>query len=396
MRLEAIRLKNFKAFRDVNITKLPKFCVLVGANGSGKSTFFDVFGFLKDALTQNVRVALQKRGGFREVVSRGCQNEAIEIELKLRVPLLQKERLVTYILKIQLDDQGLPCVAWEVLRYKRSSYGHPFHFIDYQYGKGYAVTNEDDFDKQDEELDREVSNLDRSDVLALKGLGQFDKFIAANEVRKLIEDWHISDLHMDLARSPKDAGYAEHLDVEGGNLVLVAQYIYENHPSVFKRILEAMERRVPGVSQVQAKESEEGRILLRFQDGNFKDPFLSRYVSDGTLRMFAFLVLLNDPSPHQLLCVEEPENQLYPKLLAELAEEFEIYADKGGQVFVSTHSPDFLNSVDLSSVYWLQKEKGYTKVHRASENKLLCDLLEAGDKPGWMWSQGLFEGADPL
>jgi predicted ATPase len=49
----------------------------------------------------------------------------------------------------------------------------------------------------------------------------------------------------------------------------------------------------------------------------FKDPFISRYVSDGTLKMFAYLILLNDPTPHPLLCIEEPENQLHPDLLLE-------------------------------------------------------------------------------
>ena len=65
------------------------------------------------------------------------------------------------------------------------------------------------------------------------------------------------------------------------------------------------------------------------------DPFIDRYVSDGTMKMFAYLVLLHDPAPHQFLCIEEPENQLYPTLLHELAEEFRDYAQRGGQVFVS-------------------------------------------------------------
>ena len=66
-----------------------------------------------------------------------------------------------------------------------------------------------------------------------------------------------------------------------------------------------------------------------------------------------YLILLYDPNPHPLLCVEEPENQLYPRLLPELAEEFRAYSERGGQVFVSTHSPDFLNATQLQEVFWL-------------------------------------------
>src|SRR5690606_20282672 len=99
MRIETIRLRNFKAFRDVTMTDIPSFCVIVGANGTGKSTLFDVFGFLKDCLTFNVSRALQSRGGFKEVVSRGAADEAICIELQFRLMITGSERLVTYSLE---------------------------------------------------------------------------------------------------------------------------------------------------------------------------------------------------------------------------------------------------------------------------------------------------------
>ena len=137
----------------------------------------------------------------------------------------------------------------------------------------------------------------------------------------------------------------------------------------------------------------DGRIVLRFQDGAFKDPFIARYVSDGTIKMFAYLVLLHDPLPHPLLCVEEPENQLYPQLLDELAEEFRDYAFRGGQVIVSTHSPDLLNAVKIEEVFWLTKSGGYTHVRRASDIELLQRLVKEGDRLGTLWKQGFFEGA---
>jgi len=109
--------------------------------------------------------------------------------------------------------------------------------------------------------------------------------------------------------------------------------------------------------------------------------------------MFAYLILLYDPKPHPLLAVEEPENQLYPELLYELIEEFRDYARRGGQVFVSTHSPEFINGAQLDEVYWLVKKDGFSEVRRASENELLRNLVAEGDLPGALWKQGLFEGA---
>lgn len=111
--------------------------------------------------------------------------------------------------------------------------------------------------------------------------------------------------------------------------------------------------------------------------------------------MLAYLTLLYDPAPHPLLCVEEPENQLYPKLLWELAEEFRTYSNRGGQVFVSTHSPDLLNATRVEEVFWLVKKDGYTEIHRASDDPQIVAYMKDGDQMGYLWDQGLLEGADP-
>ncbi|MBK7563847.1 MAG: AAA family ATPase [Propionivibrio sp.] len=395
MKIESIRLRNFKAFRDVHLKDIPPFLVVVGANGSGKSTLFDVFGFLHDCLKGTVRQALDKRGRFREVLSRGAAvTETILIEIQFRMPITGVERLVTYSLEIGEQD-GSPIVQRELLRYKRGRYGSPYHFLDFAAGEGYAITNEEDFNKADEDLEREVQKVS-PDTLAIKGLGQFERFKAANAFRQLIESWHVSDFHISAARGRKEAaGDSEHLSETGDNLPRVAQFLFEQHAETFQRILETMARRVPGVESVQPLLMDDGYLTLRFQDGSFKTPFLDRYVSDGTIKMFAYLVLLHDPRPHPLLCVEEPENQLYPRLMDVLAEEFRLYANRGGQVLVSTHSPDFLNAVRLDEVCWLVKRQGYTEICRARDDAQIAAYMADGDQMGFLWKQGFFEGADP-
>ena len=394
MQIESIAIRNYRLFQNARMESIPRLCVLVGANGTGKSTLFDVLSFLKDALSMNVGKALSKRGGYKEVVSRGHFGEAIELSLQFRLEITGYERLVTYVLSIAPDADGKPVVEREILRYKRGRHGAPFHFLDFSRGRGYSITNEEDFSKQEEELTREEQELDAPDILAIKGLGQFERFKAASAFRLMIENWYISDFHVSEARPSQEDGYAEHLSTRGENLPLVANYLYEHHRERFQRVLDAMRRRVPGVSIVEPRQTEDGRLVLRFQDGSFKDPFIARHVSDGTIKMFAYLVLLNDPSPYPLLAIEEPENQLYPELLPELAEEFRSYAERGGQVFISTHSPDFLNALALDEIYCLRKESGFTVVSRAGDSENLRALFEAGDLPGYLWKQGLFEGVN--
>ena len=179
------------------------------------------------------------------------------------------------------------------------------------------------------------------------------------------------------------------------DLPSLATVVGANGSDRFQHVLDVMRARIPGITAVEAKATVDGRLVLRFQDGSFEDPFIARYVSDGTIKMFAYLILLHDPKPHPVLAVEEPENQLYPALLRELAEEFRDYGRRGGQVFVSTHSPEFLNGVKLDEIYWLVKEDGFATVRRASDSELLRNLYAEGDLPGALWKQGLFEGADP-
>ena len=396
MKIERIRLQNFKSFKKVEVKQIPDFCVTVGANGTGKSTLFDVFGFLKDALIDNVQMALSKRGGFREVRTR-TSDGAIELEIKFRFKAKEKEKpkLATYLLAIN-ERNGEPVVEREELRYRRGSHGRPWKFLSFAYGKGEAVINEIDDVENEEDLKREQQELAKPNILAIKGLAQFRRYPAVMELGQTIENWHLSDFHISDTRfSTPDAGVAMHLSREGENLALVTQYLYDHHREKFNEILQRLTQRVPGISKVEAKTTEEGRVLLRFQDGAFEDPFLMRFVSDGTVKMFAYLVLLYDPSPHPLLCVEEPENQLYPSLLAELAEEFSSYARGNRQVFVSTHSPDFLNSVDLDSVFWLVKKDGFTQIRRAKDDQQIAAFMEEGDKMGWLWEEGFFEGAHP-
>ncbi|HMW24010.1 MAG TPA: AAA family ATPase [Burkholderiaceae bacterium] len=398
MQIEQIRLKNFRAFRDMQMKDIPRFCVLVGANGSGKSTLFSVFAFLRDAMAGNVTSALARLGGsrgFDEVRSRGSKG-AIEIELKIRTELIDgRSRRITYELHVDQRD-GRPVVAKEVLRYNRGNRGgRPWKFLDFAYGTGEAVTNELEAVTDERQLTRETQTLKSPDILAIKGLAQFEKFPAVVALGNLIENWHLSDFHISRARPEVEAGFADHLSREGENLSLVVEYLHRQHPALFRQILDRLKHRVPGITGVEAKTTEEGRVLLKFSDGAFEDPFLARFVSDGTIKMLAYLVLLYDPVPHPLLCVEEPENQLYPSLLWDLAEEFRAYAERGGQVFVSTHSPDFLNAVGLAEVFWLAKESGCSRIHRATDDAQLAAYMAQGDRMGYLWKEGFFPGADP-
>jgi predicted ATPase len=398
MKIESITIENFKVFKKAIVKNLPKMAVFLGTNGSGKSTFFDVFGFLGDALQNNVTIALNRRGGFQEVISRGCDinKDFIKFEIKFRNRVDENETtpVITYYLEIGFE-QGKAYINHELLKYRRGQYGAPWHFLDFSKGEGNAIINEDEYGNKGAKADRRRQKVTSPDILAIKGLGQFEEFKAISTFRNLLEKWYISNFKIENGRNVSDTGISGHLSVNGDNLAQVTKYMYDYHKDLFGKILEKLPRRISGISEVNAKETEDGRIILKFQDQNFQDPFIARYVSDGTIKMFAYMILLHDPEPHPLLCIEEPENFLHPDLLLQLCEEIREYAEKGGQVFVSSHSPDFINGLKIEELFFLVKENGYTTIKSAKDDDLVKELAKE-NQLGWLWRNGYIKGANIL
>lgn len=367
--------------------------VFLGTNGAGKTTFFDVFGFLCDALQSNVTIALNKRGGFAEVISRGCDlnKDFISFKIKFRIDKINKEP-ISYFLEIGFAD-GKVYINKEILKYDSALVPNQKFLLDFTKGEGTAIKNEGEFFNKHSKQKIENQKVSSQDILAIKGLGQFENFKVISSFRALLEKWYVSSFKIDLGRNISEIGISEHLSISGNNLAQVTKYIYDYHRPVFDTILEKLPKRIPGIAKVEAKETEEGMIVLKFQDKSFSTPFLSKFVSDGTIKMFAYLILLYDPNPHPLLCIEEPENYLHPDLLLELCEEIREYSERGGQVLVSTHSPDFVNGVNIDELYFLTKENGFTQVKSAIDDEQVKELAE-DNQLGWLWRNHYIKGAN--
>jgi predicted ATPase len=386
-RIERLEIRNYKVLADVKIGRayrkeggpevlIQPFSVFLGPNGGGKSTLFDVFGFLAQCLQTNVSDALAQRGGFHEVRSRG-KTGPIAFEIKYRDQ--PNDPLMTYELHINERD-GQPIVEREYLRYRRGQTGQPFYFLKFENGQGEAAVGLDEA-----EADRQRQQVDRPDILAIKGLGQLATYSRIANLRRFIEGWYLSYFVPDLARTLPDIGYAEHLSQRGDNLSNYTRFLSERHPAVFNQILAKLAQRIPGLESVSAEPTADGRIMLRFKDRPFDEPFVARFVSDGTVKMFAYLALLNDPNPPPLLCIEEPENGLHPQLLGVLVEEFRLHSEQT-QVFLSSHSPRLVDYLEPQELWVIDRgEDGYARVHLAAETPGVEAFVENGLNLGELW-----------
>jgi predicted ATPase len=387
-RIEYLRVQNYRALKDIELKALTPLTVFLGPNGSGKSTLFDVFAFLSESFGSGLRKAWDKRGRFKELRTRGVEGPII-FEVKYREK--KASPLITYHLEINEDIKG-PFVAHEFLSWKRASHGRPFHFLDFRDGEGHVVTGE----MPDVQDTRTQEQLDSRELLAVNTLGQLAKHPRVGALRRFITGWYLSYLSADNTRGVPESGPQERLSTTGDNLPNVIQYLKEQHPERLDIILKKLAQRVPRLEKVEAEVMPDGRLLLQIKDAPFEKPVMAKFASDGTLKMLAYLTLLHDPEPPQLIGIEEPENQLHPRLLSELAEECRSAA-AASQLMVTTHSPFFVNSLRPEEAWVLYRnEKGFTQARRTSEMCGIKEFMDEGALLGQLWLEGHFEVGDPL
>lgn len=387
-RIESLKVKNYRALRDLELTKITHLTVFLGPNGSGKSTIFDVFAFLSECFTVGLRKAWDKRNRLREIRSRNAEGP-IEFELKYRET--PDSRIITYRLEID-EVNGMPFVLRERLQWRRGSTGKPYDFLNFERGRG-TVTSGENPDEGDERIEEQLA---APDVLAVNTLGQLARNPRVNALRAFITGWYLSYLSADNTRGVPESGPQERLSETGDNLPNVIQYLAEQHSQLLRDILARLSRRVPRLERVQADVMPDGRLLLQLKDAPFEQPIMAKFASDGTLKMLAYLTVLHDPTPPRLIGIEEPENQLHPRLLTELAEECRA-ASANTQLMVTTHSPFFVNGLHPEELWILYRDDhGYTNARRASEMEHIRELVDNGALLGDLWMEGHFEVGDPL
>lgn len=383
--IEKLTVQNYRVLRHVTFDKLEPLTVLLGPNGSGKSTVFDVFAFLNEAFTTNLRRAWDRRNRLHEIRSRGASGPIV-FELKYRERAGSKK--VTY--KIAIDEErGAPVVVEELLQWVTApAQGRPRDILRFSRGSG-SVYDEESGERTEE-------RLDSPDLLAVSTLGQLSRHPRVAALRRFITGWYLSYVSADSTRSLPESGPQERLSQSGDNLPNVVQYLQEQHPDRLETIFRRLGERIPNLERLVPEALADGRLLLRLKDRAFDEPILGRFTSDGTLKLLAYLTVLQDPEPPAIVGIEEPENQLHPRLLPVLADEARQAAARS-QMLVTTHSPFFADALRPKELWMLYREEdGFTRVLRAADVPQLTAMVETGGQLGSLWMEGYFDAGDPL
>ena len=269
LHIESLRVKNYRVLRNIELKQLKPLTVFLGANGSGKSTIFDVFAFLAECFTVGLRQAWNKRGGFKELRTRGSDGP---IEFKLKYREEPGTPIITYHLSIDENAEG-PFVETEWMQWRRGSRGKPVRFLDFHRGVGSIIAGE----KPDVADTRTDEQFDDVSMIAVSTLGQLTRHPRLSALRRFITDWHLSYLSADTTRKVTEAGPQERLSETGDNLPNVIQYLQERYPERLEKIISILSDRVPRLEKVDTELTRDGRRLLKIKDAPFEQPILAKF-----------------------------------------------------------------------------------------------------------------------
>ncbi len=405
-RIAGISIKNYgslkeikmgKLLSDTNHKELTNMNAIIGQSGTGKSTLADAFGFLADCLDKGVEQAcdLNGRGGYEKIRSQGV-NDPIEFEIYYRET--SNEAPITYELSIGLDKYNRPIVEKERLRQRRKNetYGRPMSFLYLEYGKGYAFKGtESGYDEEKNKEDGEKIDVELADSrqLGIVTLGELREHPRIVKFKNFLKNWFLCYFSPMAAREIPNAGPQKYLNRLGNNINNVAEYMYREDRKDFSKILDSIQTKLPGIREIKPVKMPNGQLVLEFLEQGFEQPFYSQKMSDGTLKLFAYYLLLHEKDARPLVFIEEPENGLYHKYLADLAVQMRnaIKGTFSKQLFVTTHSPFFVNALSPEEVWVLEKqEDGFSQIKRASEYDYVKQLYTSEINLGDLWYSDYF------
>ena len=337
--IRRLKIENFKSIDSLEVKGLAPFSVFAGANGSGKSNFFDALDFVSLFVRGGLEIALREHGGFANIHSKRREGEDSKtFSFEVECDLLEQQE----IYHLSIDD----------------------------------VDNEPGV--------RELHKLSEEPTIEGGGVRITDGIYSTlslyyrnHPFTRLLRNLNVYRIDPMGAKEPDKSDFdPTQLGSKGNNLASVLQRL-ESNQEIREEIQDWMEMIVPGIENIQTAEQRlDGRTALRFKEEGFEKPFPAHLVSDGTMYALCLLVaVLDAPSGCGMTLIEEPERGLHPKAIYELIDLIRQRASPENPIWLTTHSESVVRVLNLRELVLVDKVDGRTRMKQADAGNIFQEDL---------------------
>ncbi|XWK87483.1 MAG: AAA family ATPase [Phormidium sp.] len=356
---ENISVRGFRRLQHIDI-EMRNLIVMIGANGSGKTSFLDVLSVLAASASGNLHNILQLKGGLNEILTRGKARE-LEIAVSMKVPERQPLKY-----SLTLSPKGLSYEIRDETLTQQSNISapEPFKYIE---SDGLDIKY---FSQEDRKLLRpnwEHNPLETS-------LSQVPKMYREPEnLRKSLASCTYYGA-LDVSekspiRLPQAMRPAKLPGARGEDLVSCLYDLRESDRDRFEMVENILSAAFPDFERLNFPPVAAGTITMTWKDRNFSQPMYVHELSEGTLRFLWLVTLLQSENLTTITLIDEPEVSLHPELLRQL-----VYlmreAAKHTQLIVATHSDRLIRFLEPREVLICDIEEGEAKMTWADTFKL--------------------------
>lgn len=371
MRLQSVRVRNFKAIVDSNTVKLGALTVFIGHNGSGKSSLIEALETYQTIVNYGLDVAMQRWMGIEH-----ARHKALEAKERAG------ESVNPIAFELAIGDSPRK-VSRLVLEANNDPAANRI-FI----AKEYIDHVDGTFTERDSTAVTQTYGLGRSLLSAPLSVFQRE----ADQVR----DWQFLTLQperMGLPQPQQRTGGWVKLAKDGSNIADFLLDIRRFNQTAFDGIVETMTYVLPYARDLQPSVTMEleRKAYLQLTEADYKVP--GWMLSTGTLRMLALLALLRHPNPPPLIVVEEIENGLDPRSIHLIVEEIRNAVLSGAtQVILTTHSPYLLDLLTLEHLVLVERDaNGQPRFLRPANSENL-QRWAVDFAPGKLYTMGNLAG----
>ena len=369
-KIDSISIKGFRSLADVSITELSDVAVMIGANGSGKSNVIRFFEMLQAMLKlRRLSEFVARNGGADDQLFGGSKRTA---RVESSVGLRSADGTCEYGFRLAHALPNNFTFTYETLKWGRHGEEQPALHKGSQ-GRSEAGIIEY---LQDDAAAPSSAKLALTMMRLLTDYQAY-QFHDTSDTSSMKTSWDVSDSHRLLGH--------------GGNLAAVLYRLEQEDIRRFDLICRHIGRVLPGFDRFLIEEIH-GKVLLRWKSKWTDKTFGAHLTSDGSLRFFGLVTLLNLP-PEMLpsvILLDEPELGLHPaaiELIAAMIEQ--LSHDK--QIIVATQSPLLVDEFELDEIIVLDLEDGRTKLRTLNADDYKV-WLDDDYTPSQLWQKNVLGG----